>query len=723
MLLSACGKVRENEGVEKQETYPTYSRKVASIELTEGFNSYMMSFSQTGIGYYVIGENMQENGEIINSFSFYIFLYEDMKNYEVATLSDCYVMDIGMREKSGRQELVILWSDEKAHISTYDLQGRLIEDIELENRFNSVTSYSQMKAVEDDKYVICLENTVYYLDENGNSLFDLTVPGRIKKLIGGGKNDFILLDASGLKTGRSHLCKIDSKERIVSDEIDMPDGIYDVFATDSYILGMSENYLYNIDFEGNSTIALDVSKQLLLASSIKSAWIADGTISVLGINGNDVILLSFVDCSFDDNIAERVISEEKGEKKVNIPDNKIISEDGRRILYLAAPLEEEGVGINYEFHALLYNQISEKTVVEVVRYDDNLEDFLGRGNRPDIVVFPNSTYLEPFIERNYLVDIIPLFDQKNDYSLDDILPSARNVLGYGESLYGIGGQMHLLVRFSSEDEIVNGECSTREYLDYYNNLLVKTGSNSKGYLEDLIYSSELDFYDSKGGNVSFDSQEFKAILDTYKAIEKKYTSKPYWEREDLDDLETQIIEGPQWISSLTWNAMADSRCKLLGLPTFDGKQRLLAYVNAPMSIMKTSDMIEESFDFIMYFCNLPEYLRLGVSEYEYGKSALANSCFYVFKEELNKEIFETEKPYLATKGAGASQIEFHYFSTEQKNMIQELLDTVEGDTYTHRRIDEIVREEIGYYINDNNNLDETCKRIQSRVSLFMTERK
>ena len=80
--------------------------------------------------------------------------------------------------------------------------------------------------------------------------------------------------------------------------------------------------------------------------------------------------------------------------------------DGRRILWVAIP---EDYAWSMEFHAKKYSLLSENTVVEVERFQGTLEEYLGKGNRPDIVVFQDQTDIESYVQKQLLADFVPLF--------------------------------------------------------------------------------------------------------------------------------------------------------------------------------------------------------------------------------------------------------------------------------------------------------------------------
>ena len=174
--------------------------------------------------------------------------------------------------------------------------------------------------------------------------------------------------------------------------------------------------------------------------------------------------------------------------------------------------------------------------------------------------------------------------------------------------------------------------------------------------------------------------------------------------------------------------LSDAKASLEGLPMKDGSNKPFMLLEYPMAILKTTENTKESLDFIMYYCTLEEYLGVSSSESDYGKKYGTGASFFVYEEALNRQIFETEQPFLTLRGnlsSGNASERFreYYYTEEQKANLRRLIDSAVPITKAQKVIFDMLMEEMEGYFRGGQSLDAACEILQNRAELYLKEQK
>ena len=398
-------------------------------------------------------------------------------------------------------------------------------------------------------------------------------------------------------------------------------------------------------------------------------------------------------------------------------EQELYAPDGRRIVYLAIP---QGYPWQVEFHAKKYNQISDKTFVQVERFEGSLEDFLGKGNRPDIIMFNDQTEIAAYVQKGVLTDLLPLFQGQEKYSLEGIIPKARELLGAESTagMYAMAGRFRMLLRTSDGTEYdSDGKCDGVSYLKWYDRFMTENEIGGMGAMGNLLYANVGAFYDENTAEASFTSGEFKELMETYKDVCSRHAGSVDQEKAAAENGYTgrEIAGGPRWFASYNCQQLTEGpNIKMEGLPGIDGENHIYMKLDYPMSIMSTSDCKEAAFDFIMYYNSLAEFLMMGEVETAYGKAGNTGAFFSIYEENLKEEIYESERPYSSIGG------EF-YFTEEQNDQLKYLIDCAVSDTKVQRDIYDMLMEEMDAYFQGDKDLDSACEILQNRAELYLKE--
>ena len=152
-----------------------------------------------------------------------------------------------------------------------------------------------------------------------------------------------------------------------------------------------------------------------------------------------------------------------------------------------------------------------------------------------------------------------------------------------------------------------------------------------------------------------------------------------------------------------------------GLPGQDGDSHVYVRLDDPMAILNGSDCKEQAFDFILYYVSLAEPLVKGDTEGSYGKSGNTWAFFSVWEKYLRDEIYESKRPYVSLDGREM------FYTEEQCEQLKRLINDAVPETRTQRDVYGILMEEMVGYLNGGKGLEETCKTLQNRVTLYLQE--
>ena len=763
-LMTSCG-TKEGTGQEstnmgavpsaKKEDAPLYDRTTTQYQLAEDANPYMMEFGPEGFFYFVMGAS--EDGEIIQddeegltskavtggnaknsrnnpegidddetelalAYQFYYQGYDGKEAIPFCTVQDGYVRDFSCLTREGEMVLSVLVAGDTACIMEFDKNGKPCGEISLDDRFQQLEAQEQLLALPEG-YVIAVGDQVSFLDMSGRVTAEAKLEGQVQELYASSQGMFATVYRNPNAGGGSLLVKLDDKKAKAEALRELPQDVMKVFAIEEGFAAVYHDRitLFQAGKEPEEAI-VDLDRQELMASQIQYFQSENGEIDLISMDPYD-----------QEHKVYRYhlkVHEETDDSQANASDKNALTAkerekfaaDGRRIVYVAIP---KNCAYSVEFHAKKYNQTSDQVMIRVERISESLEDYLGKGNRPDIVMFQDQTDLPNFVQKNLLADLLQLCEQQDAYSLDDVIPKAKECLGISgdEGMYAMAGRFRLLLYPSDGTEVsADGRCDAVQYLKWYDNYLTEQEMEGIGQIENLLYDAVLSFYDEETARADFTSEAFEELLKTY--LEVRSHHKGEWKNGYTSD---EMARGPFWYASYRSTAMAKTGARLQGLPDPYGERRVVIRFYYPMSILATSDCQAESFDFLMYYNSLGELLQVGWPESDYGKSSSTEAIFSVYQHLLDEYIFDWDDAFMTfgtlDENGMPTDVKLYYLPEEQKDQLRFLIDSAIPETKTQRVIYEMLMEEAEGYFSDDKDLKSVCKILQNRAELYLKEQR
>lgn len=750
LLFCSCmgrGKVEEGskqgEGSLATKEVPTYKRETIPIQMAEGYvpsySGSTVDYSAEGIFYCVIA------GDDYQDYSFYFQPYvSEGKDARLFEKKGGYLRDVSAVKRADGMHYCLLWVDEKtAYISDYDARGKLSAEHVLEGQeFEKAGNWPVLYALSEGGFLVGMNDKAYHVKADGGMAKSITIQDGVVRnfaVLEEGRM-FAVYEKTCNNAVETYICELDMEKGVIKEqkggncERKLPVEDIRISVFDGTHLAFSDSdYAYLIDMdETKDEKLIDLKRQSILGSQIEGIFGTREELLVVAVdptereNGTRVFRL--MPKAEGDSSEDSMESTDDG--KTGSGEKPKYTEDGRRIVRVAISNDEYWPW-EIVYRAQKYSQNSDIAYVEVEMFDGPLENYLGRGERPDIVLLSDQSEIAPLVELDALADLTPLYEKQDRYSIDDMLPSAKGALSVGDGFYAIANKFQLLCCTSDgTDQDARG--SLLEYLKWYGTYLEEKEVAGLPDLSNFFFAALPKFYDEGEGKAYFDSVEFRELMMVYKELKTKHAAE-YVAFDGKFDIDLRVVnriaQGPKWIGMmLTETQLTKPGVSLTGVPTRDGEQVVYIKLYQPLAILNTSDCKEEALDFILYAKRTKTHVGRSAGgdfhETSDEKQGNTNGYFWVLDEYLKEDIWETEKYCWVIQyekpidgwTAGLFDI-----SEEHKEMLRGLMDSAVGVTKVQNDIYGMFLEEMDGYINGNKDLDSCIDILQNRASLYLKE--
>lgn len=358
----------------------------------------------------------------------------------------------------------------------------------------------------------------------------------------------------------------------------------------------------------------------------------------------------------------------------------------------------------------------------------------------DLSMFPLS--VEQCVSKGLIEDLTPYYENDTEYQTGNMIDSVKKAMEYDGKLYFVTPVFSLTTIAAKTEDVGDSTGWTVEELK---KLIEKKGKNiqlfnsadTKGeYLWYFLYNSISDYIDWENGTCSFDSEDFKYILElcNEKGVE---------EEENVSDSEITEVVNSQYtrfqngeyvllqedsidLSTIQFERKAiDADITYIGFPNKE-KQGSYFQFNNKFAISSQSKVKEQAWEFIRTFMSK-----------EYQKSITCDCCMPIFQDMFDsrlKQLTATE-PYVNEFGEMIKPVEDYTMEWGDIEVVigaptQEDIDVYLDLIHQTKRCGDsdmvvfnIVYEEAQDYFNGKKKLDKIIDIIQNRVTTYVNEQK
>lgn len=392
------------------------------------------------------------------------------------------------------------------------------------------------------------------------------------------------------------------------------------------------------------------------------------------------------------------------------------------------------LGNNSQLTDIICQFNKERSDIEIVikDYGGSLESMntdMIAGNVPDIYDLQELSVMQ-YVKNGYLEELTPYYEADTSLSVDDLLPSVVQAMQKAGGLYYVSESFDVLSLAAKTSDV--GTASGWNYAEM-ENVLQDKDSNAKFFYIDekalllrMILGCETsDFVDMKTGTCSFDSGDFKILLEACNTRGVGEDEFP-WTKGEAELLRSGEILFRDTSSDIddfkeTLAAFAED-VNFIGYPCSDRNGNYVSFTSR-LGISSKSEYKKEAWEFLRYFLS---------KEYQGGIMSMSHlptrkDCFNLWMEaQMAQEDYTNEmgRKILVnryTADIDGVSYEIKPLTKEQAeqyvDMVNRAVKPAEWDTH----IMEIVLEEAGAYFAGDKSIDDVVNVIQKRVEIYVSE--
>lgn len=382
-----------------------------------------------------------------------------------------------------------------------------------------------------------------------------------------------------------------------------------------------------------------------------------------------------------------------------------------------------------------FNKKSDEYIVECKSYGgdyDKLNRDLISGNAPDLFVYNQTSKMYQYADSGVFLNMYDLMKKYGGFSKDDVRENVINAFEYKNGLYGICSKYYIMTCISNS-EVVGKEYENWSYEDMYEitenmpegmTLSNNESLNTRTQVFEMFgaYNTRA-WIDYENSSCSFDSEKFIKFLNFCRNVpmlpERDYSSLTQEEQELVNQethsmlknkkslLTSKYIMSLSSLSDLSQiRSMDIEDMTFLGIP--DDNHSGIISSNYIYSVISNGSCTEGAWEYINYIMSA-EYQQNTPSMYS-GYLATRKDIF-----EKSAGIYQHNSPDSKTYFYG------NPLSDEVYSNFIKYLEKCDTLIYRNGYITYIMDEEFNEFINGNISAEECAERIQSRVSIYLSE--
>ena len=392
------------------------------------------------------------------------------------------------------------------------------------------------------------------------------------------------------------------------------------------------------------------------------------------------------------------------------------------------------------------------------------------GKVPDIIIVTAELNYDSYVSKDLFTDLYKIMENDSSFNKADYLENIFKAYEMNGKLYSLVPSFYLAT-FAAKDSLLGGikNWNVAEFMDFVKNhqglQIFDNDFNRDSFIQMMLLFSRDSFVDSATGQCSFDSDEFKNLLEFAASL----STENFWDTvngSDQDsnfwqDYENRYAEDRVLLATVQFWNLADSYRNLLnsqfktddftfiGFPTDNGNGSSIQ-ANYEYCISERSKNKEGAWEFLKSLIN--EDAQMPVKN-KYGYWNNPTDGLPVLKAALDKlaEIAMTKQgesggiiAYATSVVAETTSEETTSEETTSEEITEEpdidyndpwstpltqaqvdkIMDVIKNTTQVARydtKLTDIINEEAAAYFNGQKSLDETAKIIQNRASTYINE--
>lgn len=346
----------------------------------------------------------------------------------------------------------------------------------------------------------------------------------------------------------------------------------------------------------------------------------------------------------------------------------------------------------------------------------------------DLLSFLNYQDMERYLTKGYLEDLSPYIAQSEQISQDDYLEQVLACYSRGDALYSIPPAFGIDTLIGKESELgAEPGWTVEEFLEWLSqhpDAVTKEGMSKQNVLEFCLRGTLEEYLNWESGECDFEGEDFQELMRQIQGL--TVDGSEHW-----DDWERQIEEKKPVLEQgrisgfsncNAWESMYGEPLVYKGYPSKDGEP-CHYYVGGGLGVLSRSTCKEGAYAFweycLLYHSGDGEAYYTRREDYADSMARIADEQ-YAFTEDGKmkyRKLSEVSPGDVEEEG-----VEWiSNMTEEQRDKQLAMLEYVRADTLDNQAVRNIICEEAAVYFAGAKGLEDTCRVIQSRVHLYITE--
>lgn len=623
--------------------------------------------------------------------------------------------------KDGGIHLVIGAYDEKSQKSSYEIasvdeNGKITDKQDITDLLGLTDQNYLSKAMMDskDRYVFTTDQNIIVVDQSLKKICEMKPESSYVESIAITKDgDIVVGDSSGDDGAKVQVLDVEQQKWGDTYKMD-----FNYFNNGDALMNGSGDYdFYYKDDSGIYGYQLASKKGTKLMDFVASNVTSDASYFILPIDAETMIGTSWQDSGSKLTLYKKV-------------DPSSIK-DKTTITVGAMYLDD-----NVKRAAIDFNKKNDQYQVELKDYsseedpETKMNADIIAGNVPDIICL-NGVSVDQYAEKGILEDLSTFYEKDQDISKDDLIPSVEKAMEIDGKLYFVSPSFTISTLIASAKDVGTESGWTMDDLKK----LLKEKSDARPFysenkndtLYSFIASNINDFVDWSTGECSFDSQDFKDILE----ISNQGKNEEMDYSEDSPSEPSLVKSGKVLFTSgfgvdmesvELYEKMYNGDITFIGYPNKDKNGSYFSF-DMPMGIYSKSKVKDAAWEFVKMFMSL---------EFQGGQDTIYSNptrqdafdmlvkrktATKKYKDELGNEVEPLQSGY----GWDDLNIDIGPLSDEQAQKYIDLVNSTTKTSDYNTEITNIITEEAKAYFAGQKSLDETADIIQNRVKTYVNE--
>lgn len=729
-FLQGCSKNKASDTNKEQAILKQYSKETKDLGITPDYlpMPYLLTTSDSHC-YFGTQRMEGEEGNYNYKYAFYSKVLERAKEPELLIeFEGEQVLAFHLfTDGDGVDTLCIMTRRENLCIVTeYNQSGNILKKMEVADEDFADAYITEMLRFQDGSYVAYNSDVLYVIDDKGGLSKPIECPGAYyqKGIIH--QNDMAYMIYIEENGSGSHIAHVNKGNATLSDIFSLTESVQWLSGIgERELLLMDEEAIYHFDISTKEMIKIiDLSIYNIIPNKLcffENFGDAIRVISWDSINRNKPVQL----------VELKPKSTEELEKELEEDKNNMLEEgkydaDGKRIITLYDPYGLVGNNGNMLGSALIeaFNSENEQYTLVIDSGNSNIANVLAAQDSPDLMFIFDSTMVEHYQKSGYLEDLTPYIEKSTLLSMDALQDSVVEAFIIDDGLYALPKYCTLGTLMCLKSQMGERSGWTVEeflcWLEENSDVKSTLGLSRNSILEYCLYGNLEAYIDFERRVADFQKESFRDLLARIKKLQPDETVYSYLPFSDYE------ISGTRLFNQYLNNVLAISEMEYvykdelvnMGFPSDSGNPKVMLNCTTNLSILSKSQCKEGAFAFIEH-CLTYEY-ESAQEDYEPSYER----CLWTVKDRFKKECTASNEYKVLRVNPNNSEEweEIVYDITEEdEELVSNMLNSAEPDTYEKKIIRGIIKEEIQPYFWGQKDLNTVCDIMESRVNILLSE--